>query len=355
MQESRGSLGRGPAAEPAELVELFRSACSFSPFKPNLRYCCMPSRSAWGFRGDSSDDRWWQSALFFAAVLLLLLAVQTIITSTSHPSSKHPPEMAIVLKNGNLEVHVLRIGALIQRLLVPDRDGKIDDIVLGFDTEEPYADGTSPYFGAVVGRVANRIANAHFTLNGKEYKLAANNGPNCLHGGIVGFSRVQWRVVEEESSDASLDGSASLRLAYTSPDGDEGFPGTVEAQVTFKLTKDNRLRVEMKATSDAPTPLNLAQHSYFNLGGHASGDILDHILQLEATHWTPVNDVQIPTGAVEPVEATPAMDFRSPHRVGERIKEVPGDEPKGYDHNYALFGLGPDAATHVHHGMASKE
>lgn len=308
----------------------------------------MPPRPAWSIGGDSSDDRWFRSAVIFAASLLFVLIAQTNLDSTAGPPIGDLDEMAIVLKNGDLEVHVLPMGAVIQRLLVPDRAGTLDDVVLGFETVEPYADGTSPYFAAVVGRVANRIAGARFSLGGTEYKLAANNGPNCLHGGVVGFSRVAWRV-EAQSS-------ASVRLVHTSPDGDEGFPGAVEAAVTYTLTPDNRLRVEMEGITSAPTPLNLAQHSYFNLGGHASGDALDHTLRLEATHWTPVDDVQIPTGAVERVEDTPAMDFSGEaRRVGDRIADVPGGEPKGYDHNYALFGLGPAAAAAVHHGMASKE
>jgi aldose 1-epimerase len=263
---------------------------------------------------------------------------------------------AIVLKNEQgMEVHILQTGAVIQRLILPadlgNPNGKQVDVALGFDEEEPYQDGTSPYFGALVGRVANRIANAEFNLDGKTYKLAANNGPNCLHGGIIGFSRVQWKVSEQGTNDHGQ----FVELTYHSPDKDEGFPGAVDATVVYTLTGGNVLKVEMIATTDAATPINLAQHTYFNLAGHNSGDILNHTLELVAEHWTPVNDVQIPTGEVASVKDTP-MDFtEKPRRVGDRVQDVPGDEPKGYDHNYVLFGLGPDAAEKVKHGMAYKE
>jgi aldose 1-epimerase len=246
---------------------------------------------------------------------------------------------AVVLNNKNgMEVHILKIGAVIKRFILPadlDPHGKQVDIALGFDEEEPYQDGTSPYFGAVVGRVANRVANAKFQLDGKTYHLAANNGPNCLHGGIIGFSRVTWKVADQGINDHGH----YVELSYHSKDGEEGFPGAVDATVTYTLTSNNTLKVEMKATTDAPTPMNLAQHTYFNLAGHASGDILNHTLELTAQHWTPVDDVQIPTGEILPVKGTP-MDFFSftepPKTVGERIKDVPGDEPKGYDHNFIL-------------------
>eukprot|EP00887_Chlorella_sp_A99_P003017 scaffold9.g3017.t1 len=210
---------------------------------------------------------------------------------------------AIVLKNrSGVEVHVLTLGAVIQRLLLPGEDGSKVDIVLGFDDEYPYRDGTSPYFGAVVGRrvaVANRIANATFTLDGKAYKLAANNGPNCLHGGKVGFDKVRWKAKR-----LALPGSGSDAVS-----------------VTYTLADNNTLTAEMEATADAPTPVNLAQHSYFNLAE---------------------------------VDGTP-FDFRTPHAIGERIKEVPGKAPGGYDHNFVLFGLGPDAKGKTRHGMASAE
>lgn len=293
----------------------------------------------------SGLKRWW----------FLLPAIKILIISSVFLNRKKPllTSMSITLKNeAGVEVHIIRTGACIQRLIVPDRSGHAADIVLGFDQEQPYKDGTSPYFGAVVGRVANRIANATFDLDGKRYELAANNGPNCLHGGVVGFSRREWAVAEQGKT---ADGSEFVKLTYTSPDGEEGFPGEVSASVTYSLSSDAAtLRVDMSATTTAATPLNLAQHSYFNLGGHDSGDILGHELTLLGDHYTPVNDVQIPTGDIVPVAATP-MDFTTPHLVGARIEEVPGPGPGGYDHNYVLFGLGPDAKDKVKHGMAHNE
>ncbi|PRW60803.1 Squalene synthase isoform A [Chlorella sorokiniana] len=258
-------------------------------------------------------------------------------------------EGAITLRNGKgVEVHILRRGATIQRLLVPDRAGKLEDVVLGFDDEAPYKDGTSPYMGAIVGRVANRIANASFELDGQRYKLAANNGPNCLHGGKIGYDKVEWQAAPEASNRGQ-----AVRLTYTSPDGEEGFPGTVQLSVVYTLTEASELWVEMQAAADAATPINLAQHSYFNLAGHASGTVLGHQLTLHGgDHYTPVDDVAIPTGDIAPVRGTP-FDFTSPHTVGERIDDVPGPAPGGYDHNIVLFSLGPNAKDKVHGGMAS--
>ncbi|GAB4816199.1 hypothetical protein N2152v2_003245 [Parachlorella kessleri] len=262
--------------------------------------------------------------------------------------SKHK-DVTVLKNKAGVEVHILSVGAIIQKLIVPDRDGNLEDIALGFDEVAPYKDGTSPYMGAVVGRVANRIANARFELDGVEYKLAANNGPNCLHGGKVGFDKLDW----SRGGLLGTNEGESVQLTVTSKDGDEGFPGTVEVSVTYTLSEDNRLVAEIRATTDKATPLNLAQHSYFNLGGHSSGTILDHTLTLHGgDHYTPVDDVQIPTGEIAPVQGTP-FDFTSPHRVGDRIEDVPGKPPGGYDHNFVLFGLGPSAKDKVKHGRAS--
>ena len=268
--------------------------------------------------------------------------------------------MAIVLKNKHgMEVHVLQTGAVIQRLLVPDRDGNLGDIVLGYDDEETYAEPDGPYFGAVVGRVANRIANGQFTLLTKTYHLPINNPPNCLHGGLVGFSRSHWKVLK---SGVDPDQGQFVKLGYVSVDGEEGFPALVRAYVTYSLTDGNQLRVEMSATTTAPTPINLAQHSYFNLNGHDSKDnILNHVLHLPtATHYTPTNDVQIPTGKIAPVKNT-AMDFTTAHKIGDDVQDVQDYEiTKGYDHNYVLFPLKPGATVDVRdrvdsHGQAFKQ
>ncbi|KAK9826743.1 hypothetical protein WJX81_003792 [Elliptochloris bilobata] len=220
------------------------------------------------------------------------------------------------------------------------------DIVLGFDSAEPYQDGTSPYFGAVIGRCANRIADGKFELEGiggvrRTYQLATNNGPNHLHGGECGFNKVTWHT--EKAYDGP---GASVRLTYTSPDGDQGYPGTVEAAVTYTLSVEGDktvLAATLEATADQPTIVSLTQHSYFNLAGHASSDVLGHELTLLGQHMTPVDATSIPTGEVAPVAGT-RFDFTSPRCIGD------GLGADGIDHNYVLHGLGADARDHVRAG-----
>jgi aldose 1-epimerase len=224
---------------------------------------------------------------------------------------------------------ILTYGALLMELDVPDRDGKLADVVLGFDDLEGYLAG-HPFFGATVGRVANRIAGAKFTLDGKDYKLAANNGANSLHGGVKGFDKVVWQVTEASSGG---DG-AKVRLSYRSKDGEEGYPGNLSCWVTYVLTDDNELRIDYRATTDKPTPVNLTNHSYFNLAGQASGDVLGHELTLNADRYTPADAGLIPTGEIKPVRGTP-LDFTKPEKIGTRIGELKG-KPVGYDHNFVL-------------------
>jgi len=225
-------------------------------------------------------------------------------------------------------VSVTSYGGIITSLLAPDRNGQPGEVVLGFDTLDGYLSdayqANQPYFGALVGRYGNRIAKGKFTLNGKEYTLATNNGPNHLHGGRKGFDKVVWAVTELPEQNA-------LRLAYTSPDGEEGYPGTLQVTVTYTLTPDNSLVIDYHAITDKATPVNLTQHSYFNLTG-GRRDVLDHELRLKADFFTAVDQELIPTGELSPVAGTP-MDFREPHRIGDRIREVEGE---GYDHNYVL-------------------
>ncbi|KAK9816724.1 hypothetical protein WJX72_004250 [[Myrmecia] bisecta] len=208
----------------------------------------------------------------------------------------------------------------------------MEDIVLGFDEALPYADGRSPYFGALVGRCANRIAKGRFTLDGKTYQLAQNNDGNALHGGVNGFSRRIWNAERLES----VDGQA-VRFTRTSADGEEGYPGNLKVSVTYTLTEHGVLKVVMDADTDQPTLVNLAQHSYFNLGGHDSGDVLDHLLTINGDHYTPVVDA-IPTGEILQLRGTP-FDFSEAMTVGSRIADVPG----GYDHNYVLHNMGRQA------------
>lgn len=225
-----------------------------------------------------------------------------------------------------LVMKVMTYGAVMTELQVPDRNGKISDITLGFDNLEQYT-GEHPYFGSTIGRVANRIAKGKFSLEGKDYTLAVNNGVNALHGGIKGFNRVIWQAEPIQGKK-----EVSVKFSYLSKDGEEGYPGSVSVSVTYTLTDKNELKLEYTATTDKATPINLTNHAYYNLAGE--GDILGHELLLNAKYYTPVDDTLIPTGELAPVKGTP-MDFTKPHLIGERIAQVKGD-PNGYDHNFVL-------------------
>lgn len=230
-----------------------------------------------------------------------------------------------------LELRAMNYGGIILSLRVPDRNGTLEDIVLGYDSLAEYVE-ESPYFGAIIGRYGNRIDDGEFELDGKTYTLATNNGPNHLHGGTKGFDKRYW-----EGESFVDDHGVGIIFSYTSPYGEEGYPGTLDAEVTYRLTDDNQLIVSYKATTTEATPVNLTQHSYFNLAGHGSGDVLDHELMINADRFTPVDSTLIPTGERRPVEGTP-FDFTSPTPVGARID---ADNPQikhglGYDHNFIL-------------------
>ena len=234
-----------------------------------------------------------------------------------------------------MRADVTNYGGIIVRLLAPDKTGRLDDVVLGYNTLAEYRKAT-PYFGAIVGRYGNRIAHGHFTLEGRTYTLATNNEPGgipCqLHGGKIGFDKVLW------SGEPLLVGEApALKLHYVSTDGEEAYPGNLDVTVTYVLGNDNTLKIEYHATTDQATPVNLTQHSYFNLKGEGRGDILDHLLKIIAARMTPVDAGLIPTGQIVPVAGTP-FDFTVPHAIGERVKaEV--EQMKfggGYDHNWVL-------------------
>ena len=248
------------------------------------------------------------------------------------------PVRFFTLRNADgMVVELKDHGATITRVMVPDRDGNAVDVVLGFDTAEEYP-GKSQYFGCTVGRVGNRIAGGTFELDGETYTLATNDGRNHLHGGDIGFDKRRWNGDPIVTSKGP-----GVRFTLVSPDGDEGYPGRVEAETTYILTDRNELVVEMSATTDAATPINIVHHTYWNLGGHDSGPILDEVLQIRADRYTPVDGTFIPTGDLAPVAGT-AMDFRSPKRIGRDIGAYPeeGDNPGGYDHNFCLNG---DAGT----------
>jgi len=234
------------------------------------------------------------------------------------------------LTNANgVVAKIITYGALLTELQVPDRTGKMADVVLGFKTLDRY-EGDHPYFGGTIGRVANRIAKGKFRLNGQEYALAANNGPNHLHGGLRGFDRRVWNA-----QPASVAGVPAVRFTYTSADMEEGYPGALTATVTYTLTHSNELRLDYTATTDKPTIVNLTNHSYFNLAGDGQGTILDHELTILADRYTPVDGTLIPTGEIASVRGT-VMDFNRATPIGVRISEVPGPAPGGYDHNYVL-------------------
>ena len=221
---------------------------------------------------------------------------------------------------------VISYGATLTELWVPDRTGKLGDVVLGFDNPQGYV-GKHPWFGATVGRVANRIAKGKFTLEGKEYSLEINDPPNNLHSGSKDLSRVVWKAEPVYERDA-----AAVRFTYDSPDGDEGFPGNLSVTVLYRLTNHNELELEYTATADQATPVNLTNHSYFNLDGDKN--ILGQVLQLNAEKYTPVDATLIPTGEIRAVKGTP-LDFTSPVAIGAHIAEMKGD-PGGYDHNFVL-------------------
>lgn len=237
------------------------------------------------------------------------------------------------LKNRNgIIAKVMDYGAILTEVWVPDRNARSANVVAGFDNLDQYLNG-HPYFGATTGRYANRIANARFSLDGKEYKLAANNGLNALHGGLKGFDKQLWKSEPLENKA----GQVSVRFTYLSKDGEEAYPGNLNITVIYTLTDENELVIDYSASTDKPTVVNLTNHSYFNLAG--SGDILGHEVQINADRYTPVNDQLIPTGELAPVSGT-ALDFRKPAIVGDRIdqlKPVPG----GYDHNFVLKREGP--------------
>jgi aldose 1-epimerase len=253
-----------------------------------------------------------------------------------------PVDLYVLTSAKGMKAKVITYGAILTELDVPDRDGKFADVVLGFDDLEGYL-GKHPYFGATVGRVANRIAKGQFTLKGKAYHLAVNNGPNALHGGKKGFDKVVWKAEPLKEPDG-----AAVKFTYRSPDGEEGYPGNLTVSVTYTLAGDNELKIDYRATTDQATPVNLSNHSYFNLAGPASGDILGHELMLNADKYTPVDDTLIPTGEIKPVKGTP-LDFTKSTKIGARIDQMKGD-PGGYDHNFVLNknGKGPTLAARVY-------
>lgn len=231
-------------------------------------------------------------------------------------------------KNG-MKASFTNYGGRITSLLVPDKNGNMIDVVVGFGSLEDYLKSTEAYFGATIGRYGNRIAKGKFTLDGKEYDLPKNNGPNTLHGGEKGFESVVWNAEQPDST--------TLVLTYLSKDGEQGFPGNLKVKVTYSLTDDNELRMEYEAETDQKTVVNLTNHAFFNLNGEGSGTILNHLVQINADKYTPVDSTLIPLGTNEPVAGTP-FDFRQPETIGARIEQdnIQLKNGKGYDHNFVL-------------------
>jgi aldose 1-epimerase len=240
----------------------------------------------------------------------------------------HAIDVYTLANVAGMRVRILTLGCIIASLEVPDREGNFANVVLGLDSVSDYLQ-RSPHFGAIAGRFANRIARGRFAVDGTEYRLETNAGPNALHGGRHGFDKMIWQ--------AAAPGGEALRLRYLSPDGEAGYPGNLAVEVTYRLGEANDLRIDYVATTDKPTIINLTNHSYFNLAGEGSGDVLDHVVSIEADHFTPTDATQIPTGEIRSVGGTP-FDFTRPTSIGERIRAA--DEQlllaRGYDHNWVL-------------------
>ena len=250
-----------------------------------------------------------------------------------------PIELFTLRNAQGTQLSAINYGGTIVSLLVRDRAGALDDVVLGFDSLSGYL-AHPAYFGAIVGRYANRIRQGRFTLDGKTYRLARNDGSHHLHGGTKGFDKVVWKAEPFRNEQGE-----GLALSHTSPEGDEGYPGTLMVRVEYLLTEDDELVVDYEAVTDAPTPINLTQHSYFNLAGAGNGDILSHELRIDAEWFTPVDSTLIPTGEIAPVAKTP-FDFVAPRTIGARIDEQEEQlvHAGGYDHNFVLKGGGPGPA-----------
>jgi len=244
-----------------------------------------------------------------------------------------PVEVFTLTNARGVEIRAMTYGAIIASIRVPDRKGVMADVALGFDALQGYL-GEHPYFGAIVGRYGNRIGNARFSLNGTTYKLAANNGPNHLHGGVRGFDKYVWAA-------ELMSGVTGVAFTRVSADGEEGYPGRLQVRVSYLLTDANELEIEYQATTDKATPVNLTQHTYFNLAGQGAGTILDHDVMINADRFTPVGESLIPSGVLAPVDGTP-MDFRKPMKVGARI-DASNEQitfGRGYDHNWVLNRTG---------------
>ena len=269
----------------------------------------------------------------FSLLLLCLLAIPAAakegVTKKPFGNADGQPVTLYTMTNAKgMSISVMTYGATLVNIDVPDRDGKIADVALGYDSIDGYLSKGDPYFGATIGRYGNRIAKGKFTLDGKDYTLAINNAPNTLHGGLKGFDKQMWTAKVESQE------PPSILFSRVSPDGEDGYPGTMKVAVKYTLTEKDAIQIYFTATTDKPTIVNLTHHSYFNLGGAGSGPITGHVVTINADAYTPVDDTLIPTGEIKKVAGTP-FDFRKPHTIGERL-EAAGGKPVGYDHNWVL-------------------
>ena len=276
------------------------------------------------------------------SLLLIFISILIFFSCNKQENSMVKKELFGTLQNGEniysytltnksgMSATIINYGATVVKLKVPDKNGNIEDVILGYDSLSGYVNGAS-YFGGIVGRYGNRIAKGKFTLDGKEYQLPTNNGQNSLHGGTIGFNKRVWQAKELEGE------NPALQLTYVSPDGEEGYPGTLTLTVTYTLTDKNGLEINYKATTDKPTILNPTNHCYFNLSGDPNNTILNEVLMINADKFTPVDSTLIPTGQLEDVANTP-MDFRKPTEIGERINDdfQQLKYAGGYDHNWVL-------------------
>ena len=286
-----------------------------------------------------------KNAILSAACLLLCASAAQAATATRGEFgalADGTKIQAVTLANkAGMSARIITLGATLQSVIVPDKSGRKEDVTLGYDRAQDYL--TKPnYFGVSVGRYANRIAKAKFSLDGKTYTLAANDGPNSLHGGTKGFDKRVWRV------DSTTGGPyAQVTLSYVSPDGEEGFPGQLRATVTYTLNEQNELRIDYGAVTSKPTIVNLTNHAYFNLSGNAARDVMGHLVTLKAERFTPVDATLIPTGERRPVAGSP-FDFRKPTAIGARIRDGRDAQirlGRGYDHNFIVDGKAGDMRT----------
>lgn len=279
----------------------------------------------------------------FIAIGAMLCAALTTIPQTVKAAEMPSMEVfgqtktgeqvdSYTLKNDSgMSIQLLTRGATLSQVHVPDKKGKFDDVVLGFDDVAGYEGDGNQYFGCTVGRVGNRIAKGAFELNGKKYTLFTNDGPNHLHGGNgESLDKVLWKAEPSMTKQGP-----AVTFSYSSPDGQEGYPGNLELKVRYTLTNDNAIHIDYEATTDQDTPVNLTNHAYFNLSGAGSETILDHVLMLNADQYTPVDETLIPTGAKAPVDGT-ELDFRNPTAIGDRVDTLTETSAKGYDHNFVL-------------------